>query len=115
AQPDVTAVLAANDQLALGLLRALHEAGRRVPEDVSVVGFDDIPEAAFFVPPLTTVRQDFEEVGRQCVARLLDRIDPPASEDAPVTAVVVRPELIVRASTAAPPRTGRAGRSGRTS
>ncbi|MFD9067827.1 LacI family DNA-binding transcriptional regulator [Kitasatospora purpeofusca] len=115
AEPDVTAVLAANDQLALGLLRALHEAGRRVPEDVSVVGFDDIPEAAFFVPPLTTVRQDFDEVGRQCVARLLDRIEPPTDEGAPVTSVVVRPELIVRASSAAPPPAGRAGRSGRAS
>lgn len=67
-----------------------------------MVGFDDIPEAAFFVPPLTTVRQDFEEVGRRCVARLLDRIDPPASGGDPVTAVVVRPEVIVRASSAAP-------------
>ncbi len=76
-----------------------------------MVGFDDIPEAAFFVPPLTTVRQDFDEVGRQCVARLLDRIEPPADEGAPVTSVVVRPELIVRASSAAPPPAGRAGRA----
>ncbi|MED7948177.1 LacI family DNA-binding transcriptional regulator [Streptomyces sp. BE20] len=102
-QPDVTAVFAANDQLALGLLLALNEADRRVPHDVSVVGFDDIPEAAYFVPPLTTVRQNFEEVGRQCVARLLDQIDPPQGEGAPVTTVAVQPELIVRASSAAPP------------
>jgi Transcriptional regulators len=58
-RPEVTAVFCANDHMALGLLRALGEQGRRVPEDVSVVGFDDIPEAAFFRPPLTTVRQDF--------------------------------------------------------
>ncbi|MGV9268340.1 LacI family DNA-binding transcriptional regulator [Kitasatospora sp. NPDC003701] len=105
--PDVTAVFAANDQLALGLVRALHEAGRRVPEDVSVVGFDDIPEAAYFLPPLTTVRQDFEQVGRQCVALLLDQIDPPRSGESAVTAVSVLPQLVVRASTAAPPATAR--------
>ncbi|MFE2726930.1 LacI family DNA-binding transcriptional regulator [Kitasatospora sp. NPDC059327] len=107
-QPDVTAVFTANDQLALGLQLALHQTGRRVPDDVSVVGFDDIPEAAYFVPPLTTVRQNFEEVGRQCVARLLDQIDP-RGDGAPVTSVAVQPELIVRASSAAPPATG-AGR-----
>ncbi|MGW6912922.1 LacI family DNA-binding transcriptional regulator [Kitasatospora sp. NPDC054939] len=102
-RPDVTAVFTANDQLALGLLRALNEAGRRVPDDVSVVGFDDIPEASYFFPPLTTVRQDFEEVGRQCVARLLQHIDPPEGASTPVTAVTVQPELVVRASSAAPP------------
>lgn len=72
--PQVTAVLVANDQMALGLLRALHELGRRVPEDVSVVGFDDIPEASSFWPPLTTVRQDFEQVGQLAVRMLLDEI-----------------------------------------
>ncbi|MCC9706790.1 LacI family DNA-binding transcriptional regulator [Streptomyces sp. MNU76] len=66
-EADCTAVFVANDQMALGLLRALNERGRRVPEDVSVVGFDDIPEAASFLPPLTTVHQDFAEVGRLCV------------------------------------------------
>ena len=70
---EVTAVFVANDQMALGLLRALHEAGRSVPDDVSVVGFDDIPEAAFFTPPLTTVRQDFIEIGRQSFHLLLER------------------------------------------
>ena len=61
----MTAVFCANDHMALGLLRALSEGGRRVPEDVSVVGFDDIPESAYFLPPLTTVRQDFGELGRR--------------------------------------------------
>jgi DNA-binding LacI/PurR family transcriptional regulator len=93
---DVTAVFAANDQMALGVLRALHEAGRRVPEDVSLIGFDDIPESAYFTPPLTTVRQDFAEVGRRCIDLLLDRIaDRPTRPD-----VLVRTELVIRQSTA---------------
>jgi DNA-binding LacI/PurR family transcriptional regulator len=58
AESTPTAVFAANDQMALGLLRALHEAGLRVPQDVSVVGFDDVPESGYYTPPLTTVRQD---------------------------------------------------------
>ena len=73
--PDVTAVFAANDQTALGVIRGLHDAGRRVPEDVSVVGFDDTPESGYFLPPLTTVRQDFGEVGRRCVQLLLSLVD----------------------------------------
>ena len=68
--PELTAVFSANDQMALGLISALHEAGRAVPDDVSVIGFDDIPEAGYFHPPLTTIRQDFAEVGRRCIARL---------------------------------------------
>ncbi len=98
--PELTAVLVANDQMALGLLRRLHEAGREVPRDLSVVGFDDIPEAAYFTPPLTTVRQDFAELGRRCLHILLARIE---SETAP-TRVVVAPELVVRNSTGAAPR-----------
>ena len=74
AREDCTAVFAANDQMALGLLRALHEHGRRVPEDVSVVGFDDIPEASSFLPPLTTLHQDFAEVGRLCVQAVLRKV-----------------------------------------
>ena len=73
--PKLTAVFVANDQMALGLLRRLHEAGRKVPRDLSVVGFDDIPEAAYFTPPLTTVRQDFAELGRRCLHSLLGRIE----------------------------------------
>ena len=98
ADPDVSAVFAANDQTALGLLRALQEHGRRVPDDVSVVGFDDSPESGYFLPPLTTVRQDFEEVGRRCVQLLLARIEGEAGE----RHVVVPPELVVRASAARP-------------
>jgi DNA-binding LacI/PurR family transcriptional regulator len=94
--PELTAVFVANDQMALGLLRRLHEAGRDVPRDLSVVGFDDMPEAAYFPPPLTTVRQDFAELGRRCLHILLGRIE---GEMGP-TRVVVAPELVVRASTA---------------
>jgi DNA-binding LacI/PurR family transcriptional regulator len=99
--PSVTAVFVANDQMALGLLRALHEQGRDVPGDVSVVGFDDIPEAEFFTPPLTTVRQDFNEMGRRSLHLLLDQIAAGERSHAQVT---VPAELIERASTA-PPRT----------
>ncbi|WND38943.1 LacI family DNA-binding transcriptional regulator [Streptomyces sp. BB1-1-1] len=102
-QQDCTAVFAANDQMALGLLRALHERGRRVPEDVSVVGFDDIPEAGSFLPPLTTVHQDFAEVGRRCVEGVLHQVRQ--SEPAHGTRLVPT-QLVVRRSTAPPPRRG---------
>jgi DNA-binding LacI/PurR family transcriptional regulator len=101
ARPEVTAVFAANDHMALGLMLALNEAGRRVPQDVSLVGFDDVPESAYFGSPLTTVRQDFEEVGRQCVALLLDQIDRNAGVRANQV-ITVSPELVVRTSTAPP-------------
>jgi DNA-binding LacI/PurR family transcriptional regulator len=71
---DVTAVFAANDHLALGILRALHERGRRVPEDVSIVGFDDVPEAAYYIPPLTTVRPDFDAAATAALDLLLTQI-----------------------------------------
>ena len=81
--------------MALGLLHAFRDCGLEVPGDVSVVGFDDIPEAAHFWPPLTTVRQDFEELGRRCVARLLSGKDE--EEPRPL-----EPMLVVRDSTAGP-------------
>jgi DNA-binding LacI/PurR family transcriptional regulator len=98
AEAGVTAVFVANDQMALGLLRRLHEAGRETPGEISIVGFDDIPEAAYFTPPLTTVRQDFAEVGRSCLHLLLGQID---SRVRSWTRVVVAPELVVRGSTTA--------------
>ncbi len=95
--PDVSAVFAANDQMAVGLMLALHEAGRAVPGDVSVIGFDDIPEAAYLIPPLTTLRQDFVDEGSRAVAMLLSQIEHPgAAEPIPVRMV---PDLIVRSST----------------
>jgi DNA-binding LacI/PurR family transcriptional regulator len=97
---DVTAVFAANDQMALGLLRAVYETGRQVPRDLSIVGFDDIPEAQYFTPPLTTVRQDFNEMGRQSLLLLLDQITATTRQS---ERVVVEPELRIRESTAPPP------------
>jgi DNA-binding LacI/PurR family transcriptional regulator len=98
---ELTAVLAGNDQMALGLLRALSERGRGVPGDVSVVGFDDIPEAAFFPPPLTTVRQDFGELGRRAMHMLMDRI---SGDGRFVPSMPIIPDLVVRASAAPPAR-----------
>ena len=105
ARPEVTAVFCANDPMALGFLRAAAEAGRRVPQDISVVGFDDVPEAAYFSPPLTTVRQDFSQVGERCVSMLIDAIDrsdDPVRQPEPVVdaAPMVEPKLIVRDSVA---------------
>ena len=91
---DVTAVFLANDQMALGLLAALHEEGLRVPQDVSVVGFDDLPEAPYFTPPLTTVRQDFAELGRRGVQLVLARLQGQDLHPEPVPAA-----LLVRSST----------------
>ncbi len=104
---NATAVFAANDQMALGALRAFAEVGRRVPDDVSVVGFDDIADAADYLPPLTTVRQDFDRLGERAVALLVGSIegDGPARgvESVPTT-------LVVRASTARPtPASGETG------
>ncbi|MCM3696738.1 LacI family DNA-binding transcriptional regulator [Microbacterium oleivorans] len=95
-RPDVTAVFAANDQMALGVLRALHETGVAVPARVSVVGFDDMPEAAQFWPPLTSVHQEFDEVGRAAVDVLLTRIDDAAA----LRRLLVPTRLVVRGSTA---------------
>ncbi|AJF68964.1 LacI family DNA-binding transcriptional regulator [Streptomyces vietnamensis] len=95
-----TAVFVANDQMALGVLRAFHERGVRVPEDVSVVGFDDIAEASSFIPPLTTVHQDFGKVGELCVEAALREL-----RGETVTGVQLVPtSLVERASTAVPGR-----------
>ena len=91
ADATITAVFSSNDQMALGAMFAAQRAGRRVPEDVAVVGFDDIPEAAYLLPPLTTVRQDFRELGRRCVARLVAEIEGSELDfGAPVAPVLVR-------------------------
>jgi DNA-binding LacI/PurR family transcriptional regulator len=98
---DVTAVFAANDDMAISLIRALREAGLRVPGDVSVVGFDDIPVAAYVTPPLTTVRQPFDAVAHEGLRILVQAIEKPDAEPAPANDPPV--ELVVRASTAPPP------------
>ncbi|MFT4041776.1 MAG: LacI family DNA-binding transcriptional regulator [Gordonia sp. (in: high G+C Gram-positive bacteria)] len=94
---DITAVFASNDQMALGLLRACHEHGRAIPETLSVVGFDDMPEADSFWPPLTTVRQHFDEVGRTAMRLLLDQFENGCPSTTPV---IVPTELMVRRTTA---------------
>jgi DNA-binding LacI/PurR family transcriptional regulator len=97
---DVTAVFAANDQMALGVLRAFHEVGRRVPEDTSVVGFDDMAESDSFWPPLTTIHQQFDVVGQTGMQMLIAEIE--AGTITPGT-FTVPTSLVVRESTA-PPR-----------
>jgi len=93
---DFTAVFAGNDQMALGFMHACRDAGLDVPGDISIVGFDDIPEAAHFPPPLTTVRQDFAEIGRRAVASLLAELHGSGDHHHEK----ITPELVVRASTA---------------
>jgi DNA-binding LacI/PurR family transcriptional regulator len=94
-RPDVTAVFAASDHLALGVLRALHECDVDAPGRVAVVGFDDVPEAAHFCPPLTTVRPDFEAIGREAMRLLLAQV---RSGSRSVGGRMIRPQLVVRAS-----------------
>ncbi|MET4539261.1 DNA-binding LacI/PurR family transcriptional regulator [Arthrobacter bambusae] len=99
ADRSVTALFVANDQMALGILRAFNESGVQVPAEISVVGFDDQPESAYFIPPLTTVAQDFEELGQRCIGLLLDRLE----DGDTVSAVTVTPRLVIRATTAPAP------------
>lgn len=89
------AVFAANDELALGLMDAFSEQGLSVPKDVSVVGFDDAPAAAFFRPSLTTIRQDFAELGEDAMRVLVRAIDGETG----IASMLVRPTLVVRGST----------------
>ena len=96
--PPFTALFAFNDISALGAIRALREAGKRVPEDVSVIGFDDIQSAAYQNPGLTTIRQPLREMGMTAAETLVRRIAAPKNSDYPKS-IVVEPELIVRGST----------------
>ena len=92
-----TALFVANDQMSLGCIHALAEQGIRVPDDVSIVGFDDIPEAEHFAPPLTTMRQDFRRLGRDILTTVLDVVEQRQVE--PVARLT--PTLVVRRSTRA--------------
>lgn len=99
---DFTALVVGNDAMALGALKGLREHGLQVPGDVSVVGFDDLPEAAFFEPPLSSVRGDFPALGRRCadlIVALMGGLEPP--EAAPLL-----PTFVARSSTAPPKRSG---------
>ena len=97
-----TAFFTGNDLMAIGLVRGLWESGVRVPDDVSVVGYDDIEGSAYLVPALTTVRQPFEAVGEAAVRALLAAWQPASSREPQVA--VMPPELVVRGSTAPPRR-----------
>lgn len=93
--PDLDAVFVASDPMAMGALRALHQSGRRVPEDVAVVGFDDIGYAKYTEPPLTTVRQPIEGLGQQMVRLLLHRFTGET-----ITAPIILPTELVRRDSA---------------
>lgn len=101
--PEMDAVFVCNDQMALGALMVAHQVGRRVPGDLGVVGFDDIPEASYFFPPLTTVRQPLVDLGRAAVNELNRMIDAYYQNESQIypRTVWLRPELIVRRSSVA--------------
>jgi LacI family transcriptional regulator len=99
-RPDVTAVFAANDQMAWGLMRAMAERGRRVPEDVSVVGFDDVPESEFQLVPLTTVRQDFTTMAHLAVTELVKAM---TGKESATGTICIPVQLLVRSSTGRAP------------
>jgi DNA-binding LacI/PurR family transcriptional regulator len=106
-----TALFAFNDLSAMGAILALREAGLRVPEDVSVVGFDDIQSAAFQNPGLTTVRQPLREMGRRAAETVVRRVED-GSRRYPRT-ISLEAELVVRGTTASAPATGRIRNNGR--
>jgi DNA-binding LacI/PurR family transcriptional regulator len=106
ADSGVTAAVVSNDQMALGVLRSLSVRGVAVPAEVSVVGFDDIPESAYFSPPLTTVRLDFRCQGRSALKKLLTLIGDADALPEPVT---VLPELVIRSSSGQAPDTRTSG------
>ncbi|EJS94976.1 Lac repressor [Pectobacterium wasabiae CFBP 3304] len=92
----VSAIVVENDQMALGVLRALHEYGLRVPEQMSVIGFDDTQDSTYYTPPLTTIRHDFRLLGKEGVTRLLAMLHDPAH----ASSLLLPTELIVRHSSA---------------
>lgn len=99
--PDIQAVFACNDQMALGLMRAARSLGKRIPEDLAVVGFDDIPESAFYYPPLTTIRQGLYELGQVAVQTFmkLREAEQRGETSIPAQTVWLQPQLVVREST----------------
>jgi len=96
--PDLDGVFTSNDQMALGAMKAARESGYRIPEDLSIVGFDDIPESAYFYPPLTTIRQDMSQVGGTAVNQLIHLLEH-SEDNGRANAILLAPELIVRGST----------------
>ena len=108
---DFTALFAFNDIAAFGAIRALHEAGLRVPDDVSVIGFDDVLSAPFGIPSLTTIRQPLREMGRAGAECLLNRINHPKTSHP--QQVIMQPELVVRESTGRAQRPSAARKQGK--
>lgn len=102
ADPAVTAVFCANDEVALGLIRAMHERGRGVPDDVSVVGFDGFPPGEYSFPPLTTIRQDFHLAGRTMMDLIAEQLAGGPRDGS--RHVVIPTQLVIRNSTAPPKR-----------
>ncbi len=96
---EFTALLCGNDKTAIGAIYALHELGLRVPQDVSVIGYDDTPGMDYHLPPLTTIRQDFQTLGQQAVEYLVTMLENPGT---PVRQRVLYPQLVVRGSTGKP-------------
>ena len=98
--PDVQAVFACNDQMALGLMRAAQRLGKRIPEDLAVIGFDDTPESAFYSPPLTTIRQDLSQVGQVAVQTFLQirEAEQRGELNPPPEVILLQPQLVVRES-----------------
>jgi len=97
--PDLSAVFASNDQMALGVLYAAEELDRVVPHDLAVVGYDDIPEAAFFHPALTSIHQDVVNLGAAAVSQMIRVIESLAIKGSYVTEVMwLEPKLVIRAS-----------------
>ena len=113
-RPDIDAVFVCNDQMALGALQAARQMGVRVPEDLALVGFDDIPESAYFYPPLSTVRQDMVELGRRAVRELGRMIEASQQGKAVVApkAILLQPQLIIRESSVVPKPTDEAVEEG---
>ncbi|MGZ3937088.1 MAG: substrate-binding domain-containing protein, partial [Flavisolibacter sp.] len=99
-RPDIDAIFASNDQMAFGVIRAARRLGRKIPEDLAVVGFDDVPEASFFFPALSTMKQDLFELGSLAVKTLIQILEADdSSETIPaIQPPLLQPELIVRES-----------------
>lgn len=95
--PEIEAVFVCNDSMALGAMKVARATGRKCPDDLAIIGFDDVPEADFFAPPLTTIRQPLDLLGSRAVAELERQIEHFGSEIEP--AILIKPELIVRSST----------------
>jgi DNA-binding LacI/PurR family transcriptional regulator len=98
--PEVDAVFVANDQMALGVMQVIQEHGLRIPEDIGIVGFDDMAESAYFLPPLTTIHQDQHEIGQVAVGEIIKIIESGWKESAPIlpNSIVLPTTLVVRQS-----------------